>query len=577
MESTALVQPDDSFPLIGSHSRTNSFGYRSINLNIGRAKEDEDDDDQSVGDSDDLHKTTATQTFIHLLKGYMGAGCLSLPWAVSQLGLFWGPLAIFTVSYWSSYNCWTIVQVKRFIEQENTEEADKNSVASSVTTNTQVTYAAVGAFFYGTQFETYVAACVCTQQLAICTVFISFVGENILAVMKSLDITFMATHAGVMTLELPFIMSLCLIPNLKSLTPVMTLGTILLVVTFFAIGVIIQQEWPSRPMEPIELDLANAPLAISAILYSYEGINLILPVESAMLEPQYFRVPFFLAMVTVAAILASFSFICVLTFGNVTSGSVTAFLIEAYPDDPNVAWWLMIANTAVSLSVLLTYPLQLFPALELLGPSFSKFIAGTAEDESESDDLSAFEPLPPLPEHSIADIGDWDEHQYNAEDEGDGEDQTKDGESNSVTYSAITSIQTLLPEMTMPGDSPLLRVTLVILTYAVAVAVPNVQSLISLAGALAGSSSALLIPPMLELAWIGHLEVPPDDGDGEGNESRAESRWTTLAPGTDFCGLGKWWFEKLKCYVLLSLGFLFFCIGTFAAIADIVRIYVETT
>ena len=63
----------------------------------------------------------------------------------------------------------------------------------------------------------------------------------------------------------------------------------------------------------------------------------------------------------------------------------------------------------------------------------------------------------------------------------------------------------------MPGDSPLLRASLVLLTYLVAVVVPNVQSLISLAGALAGSSTALLIPPALELAYLRHLERDGED------------------------------------------------------------------
>ena len=44
---------------------------------------------------DALHRTTWMQSFLHLLKGYIGPGCLSLPWAVSQLGIASGAMACF--------------------------------------------------------------------------------------------------------------------------------------------------------------------------------------------------------------------------------------------------------------------------------------------------------------------------------------------------------------------------------------------------------------------------------------------------------------------------------------------------
>jgi proton-coupled amino acid transporter len=176
----------------------------------------------------EAHKTGVWETFIHLLKGYMGAGCLSLPWAVSQLGLFWGTIAIFAMGYWSSYNCWTVVKLKRYIERTAPSD-DKMSVMSEAsigsaasTSNSNITYPDVGDWAHGSHFQSCIAACVCVQQLAICTVFISFVGENVLAVMERLDITHfaLATHTGVMTLALPLIMAQSFIPLLKSLAPV---------------------------------------------------------------------------------------------------------------------------------------------------------------------------------------------------------------------------------------------------------------------------------------------------------------------------------------------------------------------
>ena len=97
-----------------------------------------DDDTRSdISVDGDGPKTNATQTFIHLLKGYIGPGCLSLPWAVSQVGFFWGTIAIAIMSFWSSYNCWTIVKIKRYIERSNLESQNQNVVEGTETRSVQ--------------------------------------------------------------------------------------------------------------------------------------------------------------------------------------------------------------------------------------------------------------------------------------------------------------------------------------------------------------------------------------------------------------------------------------------------------
>lgn len=63
------------------------------------------------------HRTSALETFIHLLKGYIGAGMLSLPWAFSNLGIFGGVCGVCTLCWWTSYNCYTVVSIKRYMEK----------------------------------------------------------------------------------------------------------------------------------------------------------------------------------------------------------------------------------------------------------------------------------------------------------------------------------------------------------------------------------------------------------------------------------------------------------------------------
>jgi len=217
--------------------------------------------------------------------------------------VFYGSLAVFTMALWSSYNCWTVVKLKRFIERTQNYAANGNTItanpdtgsihsgmnnnletASGASSKTNLTFPDVGEWAYGTKFQSYVSACVCTQQLAICTVFISFIGENVLAVLDRISASgFVDTHVGVMTLCLPCVLSLSFLPSMKRLAPVMAMGTILLGVCVAVIGVIMGKEWDSRPDELPSLKPPKMPLAACAILYSYEGICLILPVVSHFL------------------------------------------------------------------------------------------------------------------------------------------------------------------------------------------------------------------------------------------------------------------------------------------------------
>eukprot|EP01083_Nonionella_stella_P035656 97253_1 len=116
-------------------------------------------------------------------------------------------------------------------------------------------------------------------------------------------------------------------------------------------------------------------------------------------------------MACVAVVFAIVANLCVYAFGEVTNGSVTAFLLEKYKDDKSIIVFLMMANTVVSLSVLFTYPLQLFPTFELIGPKAAAFWwklrhggkRGAYDDEDyDEHDLEGFGPMPTLHEHEEA-------------------------------------------------------------------------------------------------------------------------------------------------------------------------------
>jgi proton-coupled amino acid transporter len=125
--------------------------------------------------------------------------------------------------------------------------------------------------------------------------------------------------------------------------------------------------------------------------------------------------------------------------------------------------------------------------------------------------------------------------------------------------------------------------------------VPNVESLVSLAGAVAGSSTALLIPPILELAWIRHLEKDGIGlGDWEGGPSAA-SKTTLVQQQHSSSDNGittgpalpskrnhhrtrkrkSFWKEKAVSWFLLGMGIIFAAFGSYFSVQDIVQTYLS--
>ena len=145
----------------------------------------------------------------------------------------------------------------------------------------------------------------------------------------------------------------------------------------------------------------------------------------------------------------------------------------------------------------------------------------------------------------------------------------------------MTAADNPLPFMgafTTPGDSPQLRAILVCFTYIMAIAIPNVQLLVSLAGALSGSATGLIVPPLLELAYVKRQEAAIQNStitastSSEEEDETEEDNIQTPAPLTSRSPFNLQ-MKKWECYFLFCGGVVVCVFGTGAALADIVRVY----
>lgn len=402
-----------------------------------------------------------------------------------------------------------------------------------------------------------------TECFALLPVFYANIpGENIAAVMKAGGVPFLDDNRIVISTVLPLAMMLSCAPNLRALAPASTCGLMLLFAAFGCIGVILGRNWNGSDNAREGTghhSWSEVPLAMCAFLYSFEAINLVLPIEGAMMDPAKFDGVFFCGMATVSSIYAAFAVLCVTAFGSIDDGSVTAFL-EEHGDEFASRKLVLAANFIVSCSVLVTYPLQLFPAINLVSQlrdrnshPHHETLSGSVDDIIDGNDLEISLSGNDIDGNNPETYGGLDLRNHEPpsntgnviQSEGNGQERRLENEFNRES-SHFTKQRGWLfgHRTTLRGDSPLLRASLVFGTYLLAVLIPNVRELISLSGALAGSSCALIIPPLVELRsiWEAHHWLSP---------------------------------VALLRYLLLIIGVVFLVVGTLFSVSDIVKAFGE--
>eukprot|EP00591_Stephanopyxis_turris_P003225 CAMPEP_0195512308 /NCGR_PEP_ID=MMETSP0794_2-20130614/4307_1 /TAXON_ID=515487 /ORGANISM="Stephanopyxis turris, Strain CCMP 815" /LENGTH=254 /DNA_ID=CAMNT_0040640057 /DNA_START=499 /DNA_END=1260 /DNA_ORIENTATION=- len=188
-----------------------------------------------------------------------------------------------------------------------------------------------------------------------------------------------------------------------------------------------------------------------------------------------FTFVFTVSMLVVTALYAVFASLSVAIFGNVTNGSFAAFLVDTIGVDSegNVRWLVIIANIMFTLSLLLTYPLQLFPSSRLLGSLKKRQM------------------------HCFCRSSDGASSSFAARFSQSVEDNPRDDEDDSGCYRWCC----WCCRSYLTGDTPLLRTLLVLITFSTAMVIPNVQELVSISGAVAGSLAALIIPPLIDFRY----------------------------------------------------------------------------
>lgn len=282
--------------------------------------------------------TSNWETYILLVKGNIGAGCLALPYCFSMFGKWYSVLTLMAVGYLCVYNMYVLIKCKRYCTGVKT-------------------YGGIGLVALGRIGESVIEFFLSVMQLSICCVYVSFIGSS-LSPLLFLDYQ-------VITLLL--IIPIVLITKLRQMRQIAKLAalafTLLLIALLIIAMISIIRISTGNVVPQAEGDSGKFVIFIVSAIYAFEGIGIVLPIENAMAKPSDFGSVLSLSMLTVGIVFVTFALVLVYAFGDIDNADITAFLEQGgfMP-----AYYTHAITAIVTVAVFLTYPLQLYPALQVV-------------------------------------------------------------------------------------------------------------------------------------------------------------------------------------------------------------------
>lgn len=287
-----------------------------------------------------------TKTFFTLLKAFIGTGIMFLPKAFRNGGILFSSITLIVVSLITTVCFRLLLQCRQKFGGGG--------------------YGELGESIVGRHFRSVILASITLSQLGFVCAGMIFTAENLASFLNAV------THGRrlpigtdvLIVMQLVFLVPLALIRNISKLGPVALLADV-----FILIGIVYIWQYDIASLseyglnESVQLFNPSAfTLTVGSAIFTFEGIGLILPVQSSMKEPAKFDRLLYLVMFIITVIYTSIGALCYATFGEFTKIQI----ISNFPQDDKLV---NAVQFLYSLAVLAGEPVQLFPAVRIVETS----------------------------------------------------------------------------------------------------------------------------------------------------------------------------------------------------------------
>lgn len=287
---------------------------------------------------------STTKTFFTLLKAFIGTGIMFLPKAFNNGGILFSSMCLVSISLISMLAFHLLLRCRKQYGGG---------------------YGEIGNAIGGSRMRGIILASITLSQLGFVCAGLVFVAQNlysfVVAVSKHADGSSPLSIRVLILLQLIIIVPLAFIRNISKLGPAALLADVfimigLVYIYWYDIGALAQNGLNNTVV------LFNSELytlTIGSCIFTFEGIGLILPIQSSMAKPQNFEWLLALVMFLITIIFTSVGALCYATFGTDTN-------IEVIDNFPQSSRLVNAVQFLYAIAVLVGTPVQLFPAIRIL-------------------------------------------------------------------------------------------------------------------------------------------------------------------------------------------------------------------
>ncbi|KAK3400704.1 transmembrane amino acid transporter protein-domain-containing protein [Sordaria brevicollis] len=286
-----------------------------------------------------------TKTFFTLIKAFVGTGIMFLPKAFANGGLLFSSLAMVFVSAVTMIAFHLLLQCKSHL---------RGSAQG---------YGEIGAAISGEWMRQLILASITLSQLGFVCAGIVFVAENLTSFLNAVTSGPSPPLGSValIALQVALLVPLSWIRNISKLGPAALLADACILIGVSYIYQFDFRALSQHGMHPT-VQLFNPErytLMIGSAIFTFEGIGLILPIQSSMASPHRFEYLLGIVMILITLVFTSVGALCYATFGSETE-------IEIINNFPQTSPLVNAVQFLYSVAVLVGTPVQLFPALRII-------------------------------------------------------------------------------------------------------------------------------------------------------------------------------------------------------------------
>uniref|UniRef100_A0A2N9FSZ7 Amino acid transporter transmembrane domain-containing protein n=1 Tax=Fagus sylvatica TaxID=28930 RepID=A0A2N9FSZ7_FAGSY len=328
------------------------------------------EDTPLLGDPQQVALSSKSKTFANVFIAIVGAGVLGLPYSFKRTGWVMSLLMLFSVAALTQHCMMLLVYTRRKLESSNgsSKIASSNGfskIASSNGLSKIASFGDLGFTVCGSTGRFLVDILIILSQTGFCVGYLIFIGNTLADVVNlSPMIMGLAPKSFYIWGCLPFQLGLNSIASLTHLAPLSIFAD---VVDLGAMGVVLVEDvlvfFKHSPAVKAFGGVSVFFYGMGVAVYSFEGVGMVLPLESEMKDKDKFGKVLALTMAFLSLLYGGFGALGYFAFGEETKDMITANLGAGLIST--------LVKLGLCVNLFFTLPIMMNPVYEIVERRFS--------------------------------------------------------------------------------------------------------------------------------------------------------------------------------------------------------------